>query len=153
MELLRVIKKEEHNIDEILKILDDNKQIKFVSLMGIDLGGNATDEKIPIELFKKDINDFLYKGVQTDGSSVELHEIATLNNAQVNLLPDLDVNWYIDYNNELIDYETNLPVGSLKIPSFLIHNNKKVCSRGILQRATENLKVRVLELLKNIRIF
>ena len=140
MGLLRVIKKEDHNSAKIVQILNLNKQIKFVSLMGVDLGGNATDEKIPVELFKKDIDDFLYRGIQTDGSSVELHEIATLNNAKVDLLPDLDVNWYIDYNTELTDYETNLPVGTLKIPSFLIHNNKKVCSRGILQRATNNLE-------------
>ena len=112
MGLLRVIKKEDHNSAKIVQILNLNKQIKFVSLMGVDLGGNATDEKIPVELFKKDIDDFLYRGIQTDGSSVELHEIATLNNAKVDLLPDLDVNWYIDYNTELTDYETNLPVGS-----------------------------------------
>ena len=118
MGLLRVIKKENHSSEKLIQILNSNKQIKFVSLMGIDLGGNATDEKIPVELFIKDIDDFLYRGVQTDGSSVELHEIATLNNAQVNILPDLDVNWYIDYNTELTDYETNLPVGTLKIPSF-----------------------------------
>ena len=98
MGLLRVIKKEDHNSAKIVQILNLNKQIKFVSLMGVDLGGNATDEKIPVELFKKDIDDFLYRGIQTDGSSVELHEIATLNNAKVDLLPDLDVNWYIDYN-------------------------------------------------------
>ena len=94
MGLLRVIKKEDHNSAKIVQILNLNKQIKFVSLMGVDLGGNATDEKIPVELFKKDIDDFLYRGIQTDGSSVELHEIATLNNAKVDLLPDLDVNWY-----------------------------------------------------------
>ncbi len=146
--LLRVIKKEDHNSAKIVQILNLNKQIKFVSLMGVDLGGNATDEKIPVELFKKDIDDFLYRGIQTDGSSVELHEIATLNNAKVDLLPDLDVNWYIDYNTELTDYETNLPVGTLKIPSFLIHNNKKVCSRGILQRATNNLENTLIDLLK-----
>lgn len=148
MGLLRVIKKEDHNSAKIVQILNLNKQIKFVSLMGVDLGGNATDEKIPVELFKKDIDDFLYRGIQTDGSSVELHEIATLNNAKVDLLPDLDVNWYIDYNTELTDYETNLPVGTLKIPSFLIHNNKKVCSRGILQRATNNLENTLMDLLK-----
>lgn len=148
MGLLRVIKKEDHNSAKIVQILNLNKQIKFVSLMGVDLGGNATDEKIPVELFKKDIDDFLYRGIQTDGSSVELHEIATLNNAKVDLLPDLDVNWYIDYNTELTDYETNLPVGTLKIPSFLIHNNKKVCSRGILQRATNNLENTLIDLLK-----
>ena len=148
MGLLRGIKKEDHNSAKIIQILNTNKQIKFVSLMGVDLGGNATDEKIPVELFKKDIHDFLDRGIQTDGSSVELHEIATLNNAKVNLLPDLDVNWYIDYNTEITDYETNLPIGTLKIPSFLIHNNKKVCSRGILQRATKNLENTLIDLLK-----
>ena len=61
MGLLRVIKKEDHNSAKIVQILNTNKQIKFVSLMGVDLGGNATDEKIPVELFKKDIDDFLYK--------------------------------------------------------------------------------------------
>ena len=148
MTLLRVIRKEDHNSEKLIQILNDNKQIRFVSLMGIDLGGNATDEKIPIELFIKDMDDFLEKGIQTDGSSVELHEIATLNNAKVDLLPDLDVNWYIDYNTEITDYETNLPVGTLKIPSFLIHNNKKVCSRGILERATNNLENTLMYLLK-----
>ena len=148
MTLLRVIRKEDHNSEKLIQILNDNKQIRFVSLMGIDLGGNATDEKIPIELFIKDMDDFLEKGIQTDGSSVELHEIATLNNAKVDLLPDLDVNWYIDYNTEITDYETNLPVGTLKIPSFLIHNNKKVCSRGILERATNNLENTLMDLLK-----
>ena len=139
MGLLRVIKKEDHNSAKIVQILNTNKQIKFVSLMGVDLGGNATDEKIPVELFKKEIDDFLYRGIQTDGSSVELHEIATLNNAKVDLLPDIDVNWYIDYNYEYIDDETNLPVGTLKIPAFLLHNEEKVCSRGVLDKAMNNL--------------
>ncbi len=59
MGLLRVIKKEDHNSAKIVQILNLNKQIKFVSLMGVDLGGNATDEKIPVELFIDDIDDFL----------------------------------------------------------------------------------------------
>ena len=50
MGLLRVIKKEDHNSAKIVQILNLNKQIKFVSLMGVDLGGNATDEKIPVEI-------------------------------------------------------------------------------------------------------
>ncbi len=148
MKLLRVIKKVDHTSEKLSEILNANKQIKFVSLMGVDLGGNATDEKIPVELFIDDIDDFLEKGIQTDGSSVELYDIATLNNAKVDLLPDLEVNWYIDYNTELLDYETNLPVGTLKIPSFLIHNNKKVCSRGVLERATNNLENTLMDLLK-----
>ena len=50
MGLLIVIKKEDHNSAKIVQILNLNKQIKFVSLMGVDLGGNATDEKITVEL-------------------------------------------------------------------------------------------------------
>ena len=64
MGLLRVIKKEDHNSAKIVQILNLNKQIKFVSLMGVDLGGNATDEKIPVELFLEDINDFLESAVR-----------------------------------------------------------------------------------------
>ena len=133
--LLYVIKPENHNESDVKKILEENKNIRFVSLMGVDIGGNATDEKIPVELFLKDINEFLTIGIQTDGSSVELNEIATLNDAKVELLPDSNVNWYIDYNYEYIDDETRLPVGTLKIPSFLIHNGEKVCSRGILEKS------------------
>ena len=62
MGLLRVIKKEDHNSAKIVQILNTNKQIKFVSLMGIDLGGNATDEKIPVELFKKILMTFYIEG-------------------------------------------------------------------------------------------
>ena len=114
--------------------------------MGIDLGGNATDEKIPVQLFLEDINDFLESAVQTDGSSVELYNIATLNNAKVDLKPDSDCKWYIDYNMEHIDSELNLPIGTLRIPAFLIHDNKKVCSRGVLQRAENYFKASLFEI-------
>lgn len=136
--LLYVIKADKHSESDLTEVLSNNKNIRFVSLMGVDLGGNATDEKIPVELFLDDIEEFLTCGIQTDGSSVELDEIATLNDAKVELLPDRDVNWYIDYNYEYIDDETNLPVGTLKIPAFLIHNGEKVCSRGILEKAVNN---------------
>ena len=140
------IEKEKHNEKDLKEILTSNPQIKFVSLMGIDLGGNATDEKIPVELFLEDINDFLESAVQTDGSSVELYNIATLNNAKVDLKPDSDCKWYIDYNMEHIDSELNLPIGTLRIPAFLIHDNKKVCSRGVLQRAENYFKASLFEI-------
>ena len=143
--LLYTIEKEKHNEKDLREILQKNPQIKFVSLMGIDLGGNATDEKIPVDLFLEDINDFLQSAVQTDGSSVELYNIATLNNAKVDLMPDSDCKWYIDYNMEHIDSELNLPIGTLRIPAFLIHDNKKVCSRGVLQRAEHYFKKSLLE--------
>lgn len=148
-ELLYAIKPDKHSKDDLKIILESNKNIRFVSLMGVDLGGNATDEKIPVELFLGDIEGFLTCGIQTDGSSVELDEIAILNDAKVDLLPDTGVNWYIDYNYEYIDDETNLPVGTLKIPSFLLHNGEKVCSRGILEKAVNHFTNTILDLFKD----
>ena len=145
-ELLYAIQVKDHNEKDLKSILEANTNIQFVSLMGVDLGGNATDEKIPVELFLEDVEGFLNTGIQTDGSSVELNEIATLNDAKVELLPDRQVIWYIDYNHEYLDEKTGLPVGTIKIPSFLIHNNKKVCSRGILERAVTNFKTSMEEL-------
>ena len=146
--LLYKIEKDEHSKEKLKNILDANPNIKFVSVMGVDLGGNATDEKIPIKFLLDDIDDFLASAVQTDGSSVELYNIATLNNAKVDLMPDKDCRWYIDYNLEHIDEETGLPVGTLRIPAFLIHENKKVCSRGILQKADKYFKESLMEVFK-----
>ncbi len=56
--LLYVIEKDKHTNEELREILKSNKNIRFVSLMGVDLGGNATDEKIPVELFLEDIDKF-----------------------------------------------------------------------------------------------
>lgn len=146
-ELLYVIEANKHSDKEIVDILNKNKNIRFVSLMGVDLGGNATDEKIPVELLIDDIEGFLDSGIQTDGSSVELNEIATLNDAKVDLFPDSNVNWYIDYNYEYIDDLTGLPVGTLKIPAFLLHNGEKVCSRGILEKSVNYFKETLRELM------
>ncbi len=87
--------------DKIASMLKAHPEIKFVSLVGIDLAGNDTDEKIPMRIFLKDMDDF-YAGtaVQTDGSSVVLPGIATLNNAKVDMPIDPSVNWFVDYNYE-----------------------------------------------------
>lgn len=147
--LLYYIKKEDHSGERLRKILEENKYIKFVSLMGVDLGGNATDEKIPVKLVLEDIEEFLNASIQTDGSSVELYNIATLNNAKVDLKADLDAAWFVDYNHEFIDEETGCPVGTLKIPAFLIHDNKKVCSRGTLERAEKYFKNSLTDIVRN----
>ncbi|SHK18487.1 glutamine synthetase [Anaerobranca californiensis DSM 14826] len=147
-QLIYVIKPEDHTEERLKGILEKHREIKFVSLMGVDLGGNATDEKIPISLFLKDIDGFLKSGVQTDGSSVVLPGIATLNNAKVDIVPDLDVNWFIDYNYELMD-ENHRPCGTLRIPSFLVHNGQRVDSRSILYRALDNFEKNILQVLKN----
>lgn len=145
-ELLYVIKKQDHSCEHLENILKQHPQIKFVSLIGIDLKGNGTDERIPIELMLDDMQDFLSLGIQTDGSSVVLDNIATLNDAKVIILPDLNCNWHVDYNFGHIDEVTGLPTGTLRIPSFLVHNNKRVCSRSILKKAVKKFKADCLEL-------
>ena len=132
--LLYVIPPEMQNRDDLLKILKEHQEIKFVSLMGVDLAGNDTDEKIPVRLFIDDIHNFLENsGAQTDGSSVVLPGIATLNDARVDMKVDKEVNWYVDYNYEHFDEETGKMVGTLRIPCFLIHNGDFVDSRSILK--------------------
>ena len=133
--------------EEIIKQLREHPEIKFVSLVGIDLAGNDTDEKIPVRLFIKDIDEF-YAGtaVQTNGSSVVLPGIATLNNAKVDMPVDPNVNWFVDYNFEYFDDETNKPVGTLRIPSFLIHEGKRVDSRAVLSDTLSFVKRELLDL-------
>ena len=133
--------------DNIKKMLREHPEIKFVSLIGIDMASNDTDEKIPIRMFLKDMEDF-YSGaaVQTDGSSVVLPGIATINNAKVDMPIDPSVNWFVDYNFEHYDEETNRPVGTLRIPSFLIHNGKRVDSRAVLTDTLAYVKKELLEL-------
>jgi len=133
--------------EEIIRQLREHPEIKFVSLMGIDLAGNDTDEKIPVRIFMKDIDEF-YSGraVQTDGSSVVLPGIATLNNAKVDMPVDPSVNWFVDYNFEHYDNVTNRPVGTLRIPSFLIHEGQRVDSRAVLADTLINVKKELVDL-------
>lgn len=146
--MLYFIKKEDHTKERLEEILGKNSNIRFVSLMGVDLGGNATDEKIPVKLFLEDVDSFLNSSIQTDGSSVELYEIATLNNAKVDLKADLNCTWYVDYNYDFLDKESR-PIGTLRIPAFLIHDDKMVCSRATLLRAESYFKEKILDLIKN----
>ena len=133
--------------EEIIRQLREHPEIKFVSLVGIDLAGNDTDEKIPVRLFIKDIDEF-YAGraVQTDGSSVVLPGIATLNNAKVDMPVDPSVNWFVDYNFEHYDNETSRPVGTLRIPGFLIHEGKRVDSRAVLTDTLSFVKRELMNL-------
>ena len=147
--MLFTIPADKHSNEEIISVLKAHPEVRFVSLVGIDIGGNDTDEKIPAPLFIEDLEKFLTTGVQTDGSSVVLPKIAALSNAKVDIIPDLDVNWYVDHNFQHIDRETGLPVGTLRIPSFLVHNDvAQVGSRVILRDAIENFKEDVLEIME-----
>lgn len=136
---------ENRKLENVVKELKKHPEIKFVSLVAVDLGNNHTDEKIPMEIFMENPEKFLATGVQTDGSSVNLPKIAEINNAKVDLIPDMDVKWYIDYNYEYLDPETNRPIGTLIIPALLKHDDKFVDSRSILKAAKINFEKRVLE--------
>lgn len=147
--MLFTIPAENHTAREIEELLRKHPEVKFVSLVGIDIGGHDTDEKIPVDLFIRDMEKFFIQGVQTDGSSVVLPRIAALNNAKLDIIPDLSVNWYVDYNLNHLTEDTRLPVGTLRIPSFLIHNDSyEVGSRVILRDAVKVFKEGMLELLK-----
>ncbi|MBP2638106.1 MAG: GlnA: glutamine synthetase, type [Firmicutes bacterium] len=148
-ELLYLIPAGKYGKEELVSLLKNHPEIKFASLVGIDLAGNDTDEKIPISIFIKDMEDFFDgTAVQTDGSSVVLTGIAVLNNAKVDMLADDSVNWFIDYNYEHIDEETGKPVGTLRIPAFLVHNGLRVDSRSILAQSLEYIQAELKSLFK-----
>ena len=119
-DLLYVIPAKNHSAQDIRNVLSAHPEIKFVSLAAVDLMGNDTTRRSPISDFMDNIENYLDgKAVQTDGSSVVLPGIATLNDGKVDLIPDSKVIWYVDYNYEHIDFETGKPIGTLRIPSFL----------------------------------
>lgn len=147
--LLYVIKPEQQNEQSLRALLALHPEIKFVSLMGVDFAGNDTDEKIPMRLFLHDLQNFLEgSAVQTDGSSVVLTGIATLNDARVDLVVDRTVNWFVDYNYEYFDPETGRMVGTLRIPCYLLHNKDFVDSRSILANTLKYVEKEIKELFK-----
>ncbi len=150
-DLIYVIKKEDISKEFILNTLKNHPEIKFISLVGIDLNGNDTDEKIPVKAFIKDIDLFLHGcAVQTDGSSVSLTSIATLNDAKVDIVIDKECNWFVDYNFHNLNKQ-NKPTGTLRIPSFLTHNNKYIDSRSVLKRSISYVKTSLMDMFKNNR--
>lgn len=123
--------------NELIELIKSESQIKFVSLSAVNLGNNHTDEKIVISELTENYDAFMKSGIQTDGSSVFLPLIADINHAQVSLIPDKSVKWFIDYNYEHLDAETGRPIGTLVIPSFIEHCGRMVCSRSILKRTRD----------------
>lgn len=151
--LVYVIPAGQYGKEGVLALLEQHPEIKFVSLVGIDLAGNDTDEKIPISVFFNDYDKF-FNGTafQTDGSSVVLPGIATLSNARVDIKADPGVNWFVDYNDGNIDTVTGKPVGTLRIPSFLRHSTGFIDSRSILRHTTDYVADEVLALIKKYGI-
>ena len=64
------------------------------------------------------------------------------------MIADLDCKWFVDYNYDFIDPLTNRPVGTLRIPCFLIHEDKAVDSRHILKNSIDTFKSNIFSLLK-----
>ncbi len=147
-DLLYYIGKDVRDPKELTELIRSHPEIRFVSVVAVDLGNNHTDERIPIEDFLKDIPSFLATGVQTDGSSVNLPEIAEINNAKVDLLPDPDVKWLVDYNRSNL-HDNGQPVGTLIIPAYLVHDGKRVGSRSIVSRAVNHFSDRCFELFES----
>lgn len=146
--LIFKIPKLNRSVESLTKLLKEHTEIQFVSFVGFDYGGNGTDEKIPVSLFMDDMEKQLTFGVQTDGSSVTLPGIATLDNARVIILPDREVDWYVDYNYNSIDANKKY-VGTLIIPSYLLHDNKKVCSRSVLKKAADRFRQSAIDYIEN----
>ncbi len=142
-----VLPPEERTAEGITRLVLEHPNIRFISLLAVDLGGNETDERIPAPRSTREAAALLTGGVQTDGSSVALPGIATLNNAKVDLFADPAARWYVDYNEDNVDDETGLPVGTLMIPAFLRHEGRWVDSRSVLQRAERYVGGRVAALL------
>jgi glutamine synthetase len=146
--MLFTISPGKHSAKDITEILNAHPEVKFVSLVGIDISGHDTDEKIPVALFLKDIEKVLQYGVQTDGSSVVLPKIADLNDAKVDIIPDSDANWYVDHNLSHTDLYTGLPVGTLRIPACLVHNEvDQVGSRVVLKESVAVFEKELMALL------
>jgi len=137
-ELLYTIPASERNPRGLRTLLAAHPEVRFVSLSGVDLGGNDTDERIPSSHFLEHAEEYLAGGVQTDGSSVVLPGIATLNDGKVDLVADPGVRWYVDHNHERQDPATGLPLGTLRIPSFLKHRDRFIDSRAILRDTVES---------------
>lgn len=147
-ELLYLIPAADRTPEGLRPHLESHPEIRFVSLAGVDLGGNDTDERIPVSRFLAHIEDYLAGGVQTDGSSVVLPGIATLNDGKVDLAADPSTAWYVDYNHEFLDPVHGLPVGTLRIPSFLKHRGRLIGSRALLKNAVDSANRRLMALIK-----
>ncbi len=148
--MLFCITPDKHEEAALQQCLSEHPEIKFVSLVGLDVFGHDTDEKVPVREIFKDYKGFLKNGVQTDGSSVLLPGIADITNARVDIVPDADANWYVDHNFDNIDEETGLPVGTLRIPAVLMHNSDTpVGSRAILRDAVAEFKRGLVQALRD----
>ncbi|HNW81445.1 MAG TPA: glutamine synthetase [bacterium] len=140
------------NPETLKTYLNNFKEIKFVSLVGVDFLGNDTDERIPVEYFIKNLSDIFSGGIQTDGSSVNLPGIATLNDAKIDFVIDTGAKWFVDHNFDNMTPEGK-PVATVRIPIFFKHHTKLCCSRSVLKNTMNYVKKELAALITANRDF
>lgn len=131
----------------IIEFFSKNPNVRFVSLFGVDIMGHDTDEKIPRKNFLDKLDD-IFKDkpfLQTDGSSIALSALASLSDCKVDMVADRKSTWYVDYNFENMDEETLLPVGTLRIPAFLLHNGNPIGARSLLKKGYEIFQANMMK--------
>ena len=62
--MLFSIPADKHSLPEIRLALEEHPEVRFVSFVGVDIGGHDTDEKIPTRAFLEDMEKMLQHGVQ-----------------------------------------------------------------------------------------
>eukprot|EP00771_Trimastix_marina_P001784 gnl/Trimastix_PCT/2887.p1 GENE.gnl/Trimastix_PCT/2887~~gnl/Trimastix_PCT/2887.p1 ORF type:complete len:650 (+),score=208.83 gnl/Trimastix_PCT/2887:46-1995(+) len=136
------------DLSGVINALRLHPEVCFYSLIGVDFAGHATDERVPIQQFFDSISDIASGKslLQTDGSSVVLTGLATLCDGKVDMIADLSVRWYIDYNWDLPCPANGIPVGTLWIPVFLEHNQRLVGARSILDQSIRCFNRAVVDL-------
>ncbi len=140
------------NSEALPEFLKGRPEIRFVSLVGVDFLGNDTDERIPVSYFLDHLREIMDGGVQTDGSSVNLPGIATLNDAKIDFIVDTAGEWYVDENREY-PLENGEYLSTLRIPAFFKHGDDTYCSRSLLKETSAFTENRVLEMLQNDPLF
>ena len=134
------------NPETLKTYLNNFKEIRFISLVGIDFLGNDTDERIPVDYFIKNMTDIFSGGVQTDGSSVNLPGIATLNDAKIDFVIDTGSKWFVDHNFDNLTAEGK-PVATVRIPIFFKHHNKLCCSRSVLKNTMNHVRKELIAII------
>ncbi|HRZ78615.1 MAG TPA: glutamine synthetase [bacterium] len=134
------------NPETLKTYLNNFREIRFISLVGIDFLGNDTDERIPVDYFIKNMADIFSGGVQTDGSSVNLPGIATLNDAKIDFVIDTGSKWFVDHNFDNLTAEGK-PVATVRIPIFFKHHNKLCCSRSVLKNTMSHVRKELIAII------
>ena len=149
---VNIVPEEMKNPADLPKFLKNRPEIRFVSLVGVDFLGNDTDERIPVSYFLEHVHEIMDGGVQTDGSSVNLPGIATLNDAKIDFIVDAEGEWFVDMNREY-PLDNGGYLSTLRIPAFFKHGEETFCSRSLLKETAAFTEGRICEILQSDPLF